>query len=500
MHGTCSDLDLRNQRKPRPARLAACLVTALGLAGVDTPALANTVYPLACGDPAAPIFPTLRSTIASALNGDTVDLSKLNCATPSLITLAQGEINILQSNLTIYSPPGSPFTIDAAGQSRIFEHKGAGVLALQHLRLTNGIAQPTSYSGLGGCVGSSGSLELTYTNITGCTAKEGGGLYSAGHTKLIHSIVSGNTAKADNGAALGGGIFAGGYLTVKYSSIINNHSEVSVGGAYALGNITTKLAVISGNTDNLYAVNLLACTALTTTGSLNMTSTSVEGNYGQQPSSTICAGTTIDLNATTVSGNLCNPFGSYAVNAPSSNSTVTLTNSTISGNLCNGVGVDRSVVKIFNSTIAFNGGKGVVGAFCYFEANSSIISNNNTYFPPSNLTGADVYLNFCTTQDPNSNSTFVDNDVIVHSNVVFPGATTIISSDPRLAPLASHGGPVKTHALSPNSPAVDAGNNLTGQANDARGAGFVREVGAAADIGAYERQANDDEIFYGGFN
>jgi hypothetical protein len=50
------------------------------------------------------------------------------------------------------------------------------------------------------------------------------------------------------------------------------------------------------------------------------------------------------------------------------------------------------------------------------------------------------------------------------------------------------------------SPANDAGNNLQALVIDARGAGFDRMAGAGADIGAYERQINDDELFYSGFD
>ncbi|MCA9099922.1 MAG: hypothetical protein KDA63_02165, partial [Planctomycetales bacterium] len=60
--------------------------------------------------------------------------------------------------------------------------------------------------------------------------------------------------------------------------------------------------------------------------------------------------------------------------------------------------------------------------------------------------------------------------------------------DPLLGPLADNGGPTLTHALLPGSPAVDAGNPaLTPPpAFDQRGAPYVRFVGAAIDIGAYE--------------
>lgn len=76
-----------------------------------------------------------------------------------------------------------------------------------------------------------------------------------------------------------------------------------------------------------------------------------------------------------------------------------------------------------------------------------------------------------------------------------------ISANPRLAPLADNGGNVRTHALAPNSPGVDAAAPAVGSffASDARGAGFAHAVGAAVDIGAFGRQVLDDELFFDGF-
>ncbi len=57
---------------------------------------------------------------------------------------------------------------------------------------------------------------------------------------------------------------------------------------------------------------------------------------------------------------------------------------------------------------------------------------------------------------------------------------------PGVAGLANNGGPTMTMALLSGSPALDAGENLGGLLTDQRGTGFPREIGAAADIGAYE--------------
>jgi len=62
----------------------------------------------------------------------------------------------------------------------------------------------------------------------------------------------------------------------------------------------------------------------------------------------------------------------------------------------------------------------------------------------------------------------------------------LVGVDPGLLPLGNYGGPTATHALRPDSPALNAGNNaLTGSAtSDQRGA--ARVSGGRADIGAYE--------------
>jgi len=62
-------------------------------------------------------------------------------------------------------------------------------------------------------------------------------------------------------------------------------------------------------------------------------------------------------------------------------------------------------------------------------------------------------------------------------------------NDPRLSPLADNGGPTLTHALLPDSPAIDAGDpTYPAQAGDydQRGEGFDRVINGRLDIGSYE--------------
>ena len=58
------------------------------------------------------------------------------------------------------------------------------------------------------------------------------------------------------------------------------------------------------------------------------------------------------------------------------------------------------------------------------------------------------------------------------------------NTDPLLGPLQDNGGPTETHALLPESPAIDAGDNAACPSTDQRG--IIRPQGSACDIGAFE--------------
>jgi hypothetical protein len=68
-------------------------------------------------------------------------------------------------------------------------------------------------------------------------------------------------------------------------------------------------------------------------------------------------------------------------------------------------------------------------------------------------------------------------------------STDIRDVNPLLAALANNGGKTPTHALLPNSPAIDKGlNSLVTELFDQRGDGFLRIINNVVDIGAYEVQ------------
>jgi hypothetical protein len=60
--------------------------------------------------------------------------------------------------------------------------------------------------------------------------------------------------------------------------------------------------------------------------------------------------------------------------------------------------------------------------------------------------------------------------------------------DPQLGPLTNNGGLGETHALTEDSPCIDVGSNPANMGYDQRGSGYLRTVGSASDIGAFEYQ------------
>jgi len=150
-------------------------------------------------------------------------------------------------------------------------------------------------------------------------------------------------------------------------------------------------------------------------------------------------------------------------------------------------GIEGDTLTFNNSTISNNSGYcgGVQGGT--IASTSSIIAKNHSIFGDCDdlnagnpVTGANNFIG------------------VVGAGTGVPEDT--IFGDPILTPLGNHGGTTLTHALSLNSPAIDHGSNPLVLANDQRGGGFPRVVGNAADIGAYERRADDEQLLYAGFD
>ena len=420
---------------PLALRVSAAIAGVASLAPYT--AVAGDVLPVtSCADDGSP--GTLRSVAAQAAPDTTIDLSGLTCST---ITLEQGAIQPAGGVFTLRGPGMDRLMIDGNGLDRVL--KGTKV-TIEGLTLAHGRISGDGASG--GCVEALTGVVLRGSRVTGCSVDGGqgaggGGLSARDYAAIYDSVVSDNIVSASSFLAWGGGIVSD-RITVDHSWIIGNGATgvgSRGGGIYA-----------GGVADILYS--------------------------------------TIDDNSADYGG------GGFCGWTP--NGICLVSNSTISGNTAYRSGggwlVADNNVYVGNSTIAFNvaeagvvGGVLVRGNFYGGVVQSSIIADN---------TAGDRSLSVDLDTDE-----AIPPEIIGNSNLLTevgrldPGH---IIADPRLAPLAAYGGPTPTHALAPDSPAIDGGTNFSALDTDQRGRSRVS--GAAADIGAYELQT--DMIFANGFD
>ena len=258
----------------------------------------------------------------------------------------------------------------------------------------------------------------------------------------------------------------------------------------------------------------------------------------------------LNMSQCTVSGNTTTGFAAGAAGIYVKSGALTINQSTISGNTATagvsnggGICIDAGSLVLYSSTISGNtlaGSSSSGGAIFAVSANvtisSSTITGNHAAIEQgggvfffggqsANLTmsnsivagntagsfGPDLVPDFAGTRtikfsligDENGSGLIASTSPDANGNLIGPHASPI---DPKLGPLADHGGRMKAHALLPGSPALEAGDpnfdaatfTAAGFAGpfffDQRGDGYARLVDGGGssrpivDMGAYESQ------------
>lgn len=510
---------------------------------------ANTITVTNCYDGG---LGSLRQAVANAVDGSVIVFSEsLPCST---ITLTSGAITVDAPNVSVQGPGQDVLTVDGSDSNRVFHAKYG--LTISDLTIANGRAD----NGLGGCIDVvSGDLSLTRSTVTGCHAGDGsnpesrgagvyvdgnlimqsstisastatasdiaygGGAYVGGAATLIDSTIAGNAATADSVSARGGGLFVFANVAFHGSRLLDNSASSIDGPAFGGGVAGTTLAVlstISGNTvysenkwsygggiHNSTSILLVQSTLSGNTASSSCDSCSVMGG-GASTLGEIAAyySAIVDNQALSAASSAGKAYGGGLATYHSGvGGRIVLKESTVSGNSAGGgdnggLGVGGGIAArfgspflVFNSTIAFNQasdfGGGAVGNVAGSDEPvlfSTIVANNQA---PS---GAGLAPGYPFTLTGSNNLVIASSaDVILPADTLF--------DDPRLQALAPNGGPTKTHALAADSPAINTGINNYPLTYDQRGCPYVREAGAASDIGAFERQT-PDYIFRHGFD
>ncbi len=279
-----------------------------------------------------------------------------------------------------------------------------------------------------------------------------------------------------------------GTLSIDHLTITNGYGYYIGGGVFSAGNLTLSNSTVTANTAYYQGAGLC------TNGDLTIVSSEVSGNTAISDTSYglgggVLGGTSLTIKNSTISDNNANVgAGAYSFGP------TIVSNSTISGNSAVALGgglMSQYPITLHGSTVAFNtatnGGSGLfVTGSSGPDLQSSVVANNSASSPG-------YAIDLASSQHVTVTGS---HNLIVSSDAVVPGDTR--TEDPVLQPLANNGGPTKTHALGAGSPAIDTGSNPDNLGFDQRGSGFARVSGAAADIGAFEVQA--DIIFQNGFD
>jgi hypothetical protein len=457
--------------------------------------------------------PSLRSAIQAAnasAGGNTINLT-LPGVYPITLHGTAGEtdntagefaIQPTGGDLTIQNTSGGKVTVDAGGQSRVFDINPnfdaanpttAFKVTFQGFTIENGsvtdAANPDGPNASGGGIRDQGNASLTLNNV----------------------VVTNNTATADGGGVAMENVASVPWtLTVNNSTVSGNHAGDAGGGLETdgSGKIFVNGSTITGNTsvnqgagiwlDAIQVGTVFQGANLTVTGTLLTNNTAVAPNNAGGGIGNAGNGT-VTIQSSTLANNYSGQFGG-GFGDQNAQGTLVVVDSTFVDNVsvANGGGIEAAgpSTTIADSTIAGNvtqaQGGGVAVTSAAFTLNNSVVAGNLS----NNANG----MNFQgTAPDIAAAVTTGNGDFIGIGDTNLTGITTGSHGNhigttaaplfALLGPLQSNGGPTPTEAPLAGSPLIDAGVNgvvPTGITLDQRG--FLRTVNTTVDIGAVEFQ------------
>ncbi len=377
-------------------------------------------------------------TFNSDLSGETIRLaSQLEMDPDRTVTL---DGSALASPITISGDSEG----DGTGNTRVLIVEDYVNATLNGLQITKGNAA----NGGGVLVAVGGSLTVTNSTISQNTSSDsGGGIYmteGADGLTIINTTIVSNTSGDSGGAILGvGNTYDSDGCTILKSapliitnSVIDSNNSGNAGVAYE-GTLTITGSTVSNN--------------YLTSGSLSPALAIEEGHltavgntfYGNGVDSSVTAGGSaiyydvvcnhdwgVFIRNNTFSGN----EGSSTLLLSAMYGSATLVNNTFTGNSGSSYGVDLRI-----------------GAL-NLNLHNNIFANSQTpSYDECNMSVTNLY----------------------QGNNLIEGlageCTAAFTADPGLEALADNGGATQTHALSPGSPAVDAGDDTNCPSTDQRG-------------------------------
>ena len=432
---------------------------------------------------------SLRSALASAANGDVIDVTGVfgNIGGGLLVT---NSVTILGSGPTLVSLSGGNHVLHIGSNTTV---------VIADFTIQNGWANGAEEGTLSGCAG--GGIYNDHAtlyvidcylsgNLANCTGgaieNDATGTGASATLTILDSTISGNGAN-DGGGGIenDGGPFGTATLTIANCTVIGNYLSGSTGGG--IGNFTRGggVAVVNIAYSNIISNSGGGGSGISNgaysggaSGILNVVNSTISGNSADYGGGGILNGA--DLGGTAVAAiTNCTVSGNYAAGGgiekgggiengadPGSTAILTVANCTFSGNRYGGIENDGN-----GGTAALRIGNTILNAGA---------SGPNLY---SNL-GTVTSLGYNLSSDNGGGYLTATGDQT--------------NTDPMLGPLQDNGGPTFTHALLPGSPAIDTGDpNFNPPPDfDQRGTPFGRVLlnwsgTYRIDIGAYEASWSD---------
>jgi predicted outer membrane repeat protein len=294
------------------------------------------------------------------------------------ISLTNGELN-LQRPVVITGPGAANLTIDAQGQSRVFDVSAIGInVTFDGLTITRG------------------DTSLNPANLgTG-----GGGIENrGGHLTVSNCTLSGNRSSGN-----GGGIESIGFgiLTVSGCILSRNGAQQNGGGIYIEGWLTVSNSTLSGNNSSGNGGGIDSIVTIEGLGSLMVGGCILTGNSANDNGGGIYTERTLMVSNSTLSGNRASNGGGIYTTA----GTPTVNNSNLSGNFAwgdgGGIYTTADALTVFNSTLSSNiaeYGGGIAGAGTVMVSNSTLLCNNARWNDGGGIaigTGGTLTVNNCT--------------------------------------------------------------------------------------------------------
>jgi hypothetical protein len=420
-------------------------------------------------------YGSLRQAIANAHSGDTISFF-----TNGTLRLTSAQLTI-GNNLTIVGPGPADLRLDGNDEQRVFRILAGATVKISGLTITNGhapdgtVGTPGTVGLNGGGIHNAGVLTLSNCVIVSNRAGNGGAGSQASYPDSIYD--GGNGGAGGNG----GGIYSLGSLTLISCAVRTNFSGAGGWGGDASGGAVGHLDGNAGGDGGrggfgggIYAGGSI--TLIASAVALNHAGWGGDGARGGD-------GAELPFPSDGGPGGDGGDSGSGAGVYVQSGGFVSVNNCTIANNRIKLVGHAGSGGSgVGSGSSGANGSDGVEGSGggAYVASGTTATITSSTIV--RNRVGGGIW---------SVGSLVVTNSIVAlndDSQIVglFVGANNLTNGDPQLAPLDDYGGPTPTAPPLVGSAAIDNGldSAIASGATDQRG--YARLSGAHADIGAVE--------------